>query len=269
MRRVLGIIVFVLGIAVVSFFLYQNSRIREEEISMAAGATILFMKGDVCYMTSGGDKYLKAVPGVTLLEGYRMETGRDSWAEVGFDEEAHNVAKIYENTMVSFKSVGSVELGLLKGKVRALVEKLDEGSNFKVKTPTAICGARGTGWDIQTDGLEVIVEVHENKVYLKKLPHEGYVEELVIIDAGSRVHIIDLKKPIVTEDLDPKKREDWVRWKKDFKERLKPLAKVPSNVSDTPDGHISKDDGKRVWVEKSENGDFQLMVTTEDEEEAR
>ena len=265
MRKVLGIVIFVLGIAAVSFFLYQNSRIRDKEISMAAGVTILFMEGDVRYMTSGGDEYLKAVPGAMLLEGYRVKTGKDSWVEVGFDEEAHNAAKIYESTMVNFKSVGPVELGLLNGKVRALVENLEEGSSFTVKTPTATCGVRGTGWDIQTDGREVIIEVHEGKVYLKKLPHEGYVEESTIVKAGLKAHISDLKKPIAIDGLDPKKREDWIGWKKDFRERLKPLMKAHSSPSGAPSGQIGIDDGRKVWIEEAGNGDFQLMVSTEDD----
>jgi hypothetical protein len=50
------------------------------------------------------------------------------------------------------------------GELRAVIKKVNAPSDFKVKTPTAICGARGTVFYIMTTGTETRVFVTEGAV---------------------------------------------------------------------------------------------------------
>lgn len=56
--------------------------------------------------------------------------------------------------------VKKVGVNLSSGELRTMIKKMDTPSDFKVKTPTAICGARGTTFYVIvfTDGTGVYVE---------------------------------------------------------------------------------------------------------------
>ena len=58
-----------------------------------------------------------------------------------------------------------------------LLKDLPKGSEFKVRTPCAVCGARGTGWLIKTTDKFTEILVFENKVFLQGFNPDGSIRD--------------------------------------------------------------------------------------------
>jgi len=171
---------------------------------------VLDLAGEVTIMKA--EKWMDVEAGLVVSEGDTIKTGEASWAEVGFEigYGNENVIRIGSSSTVKFTTVIPVQLNLLKGELRSLVQGLSGDTAFEVRTPTAVCGARGTGWDTTTDGTEVIVDAYENEVYFYPLT-EGAVDP--IIKAGKRGFMKDPTKPIEIKDLPSGKMNAWNKWK--------------------------------------------------------
>lgn len=91
-----------------------------------------------------------ARPGDTIEEGCRIVTGIDGMAEIVFDN--GNAMTLKSGTSVSvLKLVIDPKTGEYEnlfqtdgGQIKSRIEKLRGKSKFEIKTPTALCGARGT-----------------------------------------------------------------------------------------------------------------------------
>lgn len=209
-------------------FLSKEAFCEEERLAVAAEkAVVLFMRGSVKVKSEGSERWKAARVDLMLAARGSLKTGSNSWAEIGFGEDFKNAVRIREKTLVEFIDLGPVEIGLLEGEIRSLVEGLAKDSTFEIKTPTAVCGARGTGWDTNTDGKRVVVNVYEEKVYFTPLPGEGAGVD-PIINAGKSGSLEDPARPVIIKDLDPGKMEDWNKWKKDFKDRMSKKGKKGS-----------------------------------------
>lgn len=195
---------------------------EEESFVVAADrAFILFMEGIVSVKTPALNVWTDAEIGMALTEGDSIKTGEDSWAEIGIGEGAKNAIRIQENTILEFVTLEPVKLSLLKGELRALVEDLGRESTFELRTPTAVCGTRGTGWDTFTDGMTVMVDTYENEVFLYGLDESGNaVGEETILKAGRRGIMESPIKPVVITDVPVIRIEEWKEWKRDFKRRM-------------------------------------------------
>ncbi|MFH1189369.1 MAG: FecR family protein [Candidatus Omnitrophota bacterium] len=108
------------------------------------------MAGGVRILKNGAYDWNYAKPNDVLEEGDKIETADDGRASVSFEN--GNLLILQSNSRVmlatmrkdpktgefdnTFESDG--------GKIKAVVEKLGKKSTFRVKTPTALCGVRGT-----------------------------------------------------------------------------------------------------------------------------
>ena len=107
-------------------------------------------RGEVKVFKGSDKKGHDAVFNEEITEGDRVETGASSSARIVL-ENGNNVAmqeksEIYVQRLREDKKTGEFE-NLFEskyGKLKAVVEKLGKKSTFKVKTPTAVCGVRGT-----------------------------------------------------------------------------------------------------------------------------
>lgn len=212
MKRFLAILVLFAG----AIFLCQTLAQAESVKVKADEAVIIFIEGDVKVKAAEDNMWIDAAVDMVLSQGYNLKTGPDSWAELGFGEKYKNVIKIKESTTVELIELGPVKVSLLKGEIRSLVEKLGRNTTFEIRTPTAVCGARGTGWDTATDGTEVIVDAYENEVYFYPLT-EGGADP--IIKAGKRGILKDPARPITIRNIPIDKIRNWNRWKGDFRGR--------------------------------------------------
>ncbi|MDB4349557.1 FecR family protein [Omnitrophica bacterium] len=203
----------ILGILVLSAVLCSQASAGTQE------AVILFMQGDVKVKSLENNEWKDADVDMRLYIGDSLKTGTDSWAEVGFGKDFTDVVRVKENTRSELIDLGPVSISLLKGELRALVESLPEGTTFQIRTPTAVCGARGTGWDTNTDGKKVVVDAYEEEVYFYPIPAED--EEVVdpIIKAGKRGVLDDPKEAVTIKDVPIAKMKGWTKWKNDYQKR--------------------------------------------------
>jgi len=111
---------------------------------------VLRMKGEVYAIKAGEEKPGKVEPGEIFGEGDQIKTGPDGMAEIILEN--GNIIEMQPGSDLTIKRMRynpktKEYENLFKsdyGKIKAVIEKVGEKSTFKVKTPSAVCGARGT-----------------------------------------------------------------------------------------------------------------------------
>lgn len=183
-------------------------------------AVIIRLKGNVKVLKKKEESWQKATEGLHLFEGDSLKTGRRSYAEICFDlddKPKKNVVKVSSKTTITLNAIKptQTEIGLDKGELFCLIEKLKEGSTFEVRTPTAVCGSRGTGWQIKYNP-KTIVLCYENAIYIQPLDEEGNpIGEGFIVQEGEKKAIALLKVGI-TQRLSEQEKRKWNSWRKDL-----------------------------------------------------
>lgn len=119
-----------------------------------ASGVFMVVKGDVKLISKG--KSIPAKVGQKVFEGDSITTGPDSRAKVVMSDK--NVLNISPDTKVEItiykndpsSNTKKVDLKVDQGKVRAAVEQKydDEKNTFRIKTPTAVAGVRGTDFSV-------------------------------------------------------------------------------------------------------------------------
>lgn len=246
--------------------------VPEKLVIASEKAVILFMEGDVKIKTMGDTSWKIADVGMTLYKGDSLRTGRDSWAEIGIGKNFMNVVRVKEETQIELTELGPITLGLLKGEIRSLVEKLGKETTFEIKTPTAVCGARGTGWDTNTDGRRVIVDAYEDEVYFYAIDRNGEpIMDDPIIEAGNRGVLTDPLQPITIQDIPPDRIKDWNDWKEDYRDRrgidegadIRTKTEQMESAQDTSDTFTK---GKEGILEKGDQSEIDRRTETKSTE---
>jgi hypothetical protein len=138
----------------------------------AEKAVVMKVSGTVDAMAPGAG-WVKAVIGAQLPEGTKVRTGKDG--EVFLRWSGENVIKIKALSIVELTKMqtdGNVSkslIGLSQGNVFSKVKKFDDkNSSFEVKTPTAVAGVRGTGFDASfTPGQPTVFAVTEGTIVVE------------------------------------------------------------------------------------------------------
>lgn len=244
-----------------AFFLVSISVCSQNAVA-ADIATILFLKGKVEVKPVKTDKWVEAYKGMSLSTSDTIRTGYRSWAEIAFDKELKNIVKIDENTEFTLSQISPMRLNLMVGNIYLLVEKLDKGSTFEVRTPTAVCGIRGSGLGTKTDAKKTVTSAYEGDAFAKGIRKDGSViEDNIIIKEGFKTVVEKFKKPSKLKRLSARERRDWKSWREDMQGRLsgavgagKPgrLRKIDSTserfqkVIDTKENIIEKQDTDKI-----------------------
>lgn len=123
-------------------------------------AEISNLEGAVWYRKSGTTEWKGAEKGMLLLENDEIKTGENAKAEILLDT-AGETGKLdlTANSQMRFETMGkdpatedkTTLLDLAVGKVLIKAEKLRGNSTFQVKTPTSICGVRGTLFEVTVE----------------------------------------------------------------------------------------------------------------------
>lgn len=128
----------------------------------AAAGKISKMSGDVSYRTKANIPYQKAKEGIEIEMGYWIKTGKDGWARLSLsDGSTFTLANNTELEIDKFLVSDSRKEGVFKlsqGKLRATVTKLaGQQTDFKVKSPTAVAGIKGTEFMMMSQGYANVV----------------------------------------------------------------------------------------------------------------
>ena len=128
----------------------------ERPVSAAVGRVVQ-LRGELAALEPGG-RIRGLTTGAAVLQGDRLETGADSFALVAFRDgsrvtlQADSVFSVddYQYQKDDPASTPSAFFRLLRGGVRMLTGIIakQQPERVQVATPTAVCGVRGTGFDL-------------------------------------------------------------------------------------------------------------------------
>jgi len=148
--------------------------------AFAAGVvTVISFAGDVDVRPKGATASVTCTPDMVIKEGTRIVTGDESYVEIAFNKLKNNIAKVEANSDVIIKLDGEDKIELLNGELVTVLKGLKKGETFRVRTPDAVCGARGTAWKIIASGDITVVAPFDSKVFIRGLNKDGSPKEKV------------------------------------------------------------------------------------------
>lgn len=133
------------------------------------------ISGNVEVMLSGSTVWKKAAGGMTLSSGDSIRTAKNSSVMVVFNAERTNVSVIKPGSHVVVILKKNEKFELVDGSILSSLKDLPPGSEFEIRTPLAVCGVRGTVYDVSYEAKRslTIVSVFENSVLLKSIKDAG------------------------------------------------------------------------------------------------
>ena len=209
------------SIALAAVFLIGLSSLSAPSFAQAT-AKVLFMSGDVKIKPVGQEGWVKAYVNMELASGDTIKTGWRAWVEIAFDKDLKNITRIDDRTEIILSEVSPTRLNLMKGGVFSLVEKLDKGSTFEVRTPTAVCGVKGSGMSAKTDGKKkTTVNAFENAAFAKGIRKDGSViEDNIKVPQGFKTIVTLFEKPTKLIKLTTAEKKFWKFWRMNLAGRL-------------------------------------------------
>ncbi|MDP8299250.1 MAG: FecR family protein [Candidatus Tantalella remota] len=134
----------------------------------SAEMTVISYSGDVKIIQAGQKEEVVCRSGMSLKKGDAIRTGKDSSVGILVGGEM-NIVSIHQNSNVVLVPGRGESIELLDGELLVSIKDFEEKSEFSIKTPFAVCGARGTGWVVWTDGKFSEVTVFDGEIYFKGL----------------------------------------------------------------------------------------------------
>jgi len=209
-------------------------------------AKIIFVEGEVHIKTPTDKQWITAAEDMFLPQGTKIKTGNNSSCEIVLDKEFINVIGLEQNTTVNIDSLYPAKINLPKGRVFAFIKELEEGSTFEIRTPTAIGGARGTGWLTEFDGNTTVFKQFDNALYffcenmLGKSKDETELPSGFAIKIGSECDVGGLTKLTQIEI------EEWETWSH---EMMSHFAETVAEAYSPPESSKRLGPGNSSWGE--------------------
>ncbi len=140
---------------------------EKKQAAAPASMLVLFSSGTVKVVR--GAQNIGAKAGMLVQEKDLIETGKDG--SIDLQTRTGNAIRVRGNTTVTVKELAGTdgknnEFAVRKGSLMAKVKRRGPGENFKITTPTAIAGVRGTSFSVSVseDGTKPTVRVIDGKV---------------------------------------------------------------------------------------------------------
>jgi len=144
-------------------------------------AKIIDVRGEVLVKKEAEAEWQKAKINMLLSKDAEVETKSNSQCTLAFDEEIKNILTLKENSHIKIEEVKPGNIFLQEGRVFSLIENLAKQEKFEIRTPTAIAGARGTGWITDFIGGLTSVWCFKGNIYFLVYNEMGEVEKEIII----------------------------------------------------------------------------------------
>lgn len=139
---------------------------------------------------------VSAEKGMDIGNGFRLVTKKDGYAVLSFPDEQANLIKINNKSDVIVKIENGWGVELLDGEVVASLSDLGGAKDFKVRTPCAVCGVRGTSWSTSTDKKATEVAVADGEVYVRGFKKDGTaMREIFPVEKGFMRRIERFERP--------------------------------------------------------------------------
>lgn len=139
-----------------------------------ADVTAISVEGNVRVVREGSSVGSRCEVGTVFYEGDWVSVPHNAHILLSYDEANENTLYVGANTLVAINSFNAPErVELFEGVLIARLNALEPGETFKIRTPVATCGARGTAWQVTTDGAYADISVFENDVFMIPLDVDG------------------------------------------------------------------------------------------------
>jgi hypothetical protein len=152
-------------------------------------AKIVAVEGEVLVKADGSDLWQMAVMDMVVSPQAQIQTKAAAQCSIAFDEGKSRLATVKENSSVKVDSLQPDELYLSGGRVFSLIKSDTSGKDFRVKTPTAISGARGTAWTTAFGEGKTSVQCIENVVFVAGVDAAGQMTQQMDIQPGFGVSV--------------------------------------------------------------------------------
>lgn len=196
---------FLLILLLMVSFVFAESKPRVKVISIS---------GDSRYLSSGEATWQALEKNKYLYSGDSIKTGSDANVNLAFDNEKMNIVGIEPATYVVLKLEDPEKIELIDGEVFALIKNLPHGSSFEIRTPTAVSGARGTGWGTKANKNETTVSGYEDDSYVKGTNKDGTSkEDEKIIKEKYKRFVKLFKDPSKLIKLTLEELNKWYKWR--------------------------------------------------------
>ena len=157
--------------------------------AFAQVAKIVDVGGKVTVKTDASADWKKAKVNMVLNKDAELETKENSYCTLAFDEEQKNIVTLKQNSRIRIDSIKPGAVFLPQGRVFSLIKNLPKNATFEVRTPTAVAGARGTGWVTQTEGDHVSEKCFDDVIYVQGLDPQGNITGETDLPQGSGMDI--------------------------------------------------------------------------------
>ena len=166
MKRVFNFLVFTAVILLFSSSVFAQS------------AKIIDLKGKVSVKKELSAAWQEAKINMLLSKNAEIKTAKGAICTLAFDEELKNIMTVKENSQVKLESIIPAQVFLLEGRVFSLIDNLSAIQKFEVRTPTAIAGARGTGFSVESLNGQTLASCYKHFVYIMGLDKQGNTGEV-------------------------------------------------------------------------------------------
>lgn len=220
--RLINFVILIVFIVIAAIFVQLTMNISITSlITGKRVSTVTKFEGDVSAVSAGTGKSIRAFNNMKLKQGDKLQTGKNSWAEIKVDED--KTVLVSENSSLdiselSGKGKSTVTLLMLEaGKVWTNInEKLNDDARYEIRTPTATMGVRGTRFYVESQETGTKVAVLEGtvaasvKILDKGADNKNLPKEVtLLIEKDRQLSLLkdqvttedDLKKMIVKVDL--------------------------------------------------------------------
>lgn len=187
------------------YFLDNDSRDR---------ARILRVEGGV--LIERGQETFTPVAGEVLNPHDKIFTAAGSFLEITYDDTHKDVLRIGEDSAVVLESVvieKQTNVFMYKGEIMLKLEKLEKGSTFRIRSPVAVAGVRGTSFAVRLKDNEALITDFESKIFVKGLT-EDFLEmkDELLLSKGWKVSVAQFEKPSRVESITPEEFAAWREW---------------------------------------------------------
>jgi len=178
--------------------------------AFAQEATIIEIKGEVFLRQDSQSQWEEAQLNKVITQDWEIKTKRNASCTVAFDTKRKNIITVKDNTEIKVESVLPSRVFLPEGRVFALIKNLSENKKFEVRTPTAISGARGTGWLTEVVAGETNISCFDEMVFVGSLDPSGAVTGQIDLAKGLEVNIEE--KAVELTDVKPVSEVSMQEW---------------------------------------------------------
>jgi len=199
-----------------SFLAIRNMLPPKEEIILDQANKTFIVKGDVKVKgPEEGAPWRKMDTSTVLKKGDTIETAGDSTVDIIIGNNTDKAVELGEKSRVEFQGINPAYLNFSKGKIRVTLKKLEPKSSFIVKTPIAICGARGTAWMEEASADKTRILVFESDVFMRGIDDRGRRNTKKYVTSGCTERDIGKGRRVSeARKISDGETQDWQRWGK-------------------------------------------------------